>query len=119
MAFVAPVVTVGRQGSSAQSPGTEGSAGGSEAAELLLDVLHRPYRCKDWMYALLVRHVDDADFRDRLASLAGADDPLVRLRVQFLLHLADHPEQGITRKTWGRWLESRLRDDDQPQMTGS
>ncbi|MFJ5987036.1 hypothetical protein [Lentzea sp. NPDC092896] len=77
-----------------------------EAADLLVDVLHRPYRCKDWMYALLVRHVADAEFRDRLTTLAGADDPLVVLRARFLLHLADRPEHNVTRKTWLRWLES-------------
>ncbi|MDG4838436.1 hypothetical protein O7631_18115 [Micromonospora sp. WMMD967] len=30
-----------------------------EIAELVLAALRRPYRCKDWMYACLVRHLDD------------------------------------------------------------
>ena len=37
-----------------------------DAADLLVDVVHRSYRCKDRMCAFLVRHVIDADFRDRL-----------------------------------------------------
>ncbi|MET9224485.1 hypothetical protein [Lentzea sp. NPDC003310] len=73
-----------------------------EAADLLLDVLHRPYRCKDWMFARLVRHVD---CRDRLAGLADADDLTVRLRARFLLDLADRPGLNITRKTWPAWLD--------------
>jgi hypothetical protein len=78
-----------------------------EAADLLIDVVQRSYRCKDWVYPVLVRHVVDADFRDRLGVLAGADDPLVRLRARFLLHLADHPEHEIRRKTWLRWLDGQ------------
>jgi hypothetical protein len=81
--------------------------GRREAADLLVDVVHRSYRCKDWMYALLVRHIADADLRDRLTALADADDPLVRLRARFLLDLADQPDRKITRKTWSRWLEGR------------
>ncbi|MDX3658967.1 hypothetical protein PV646_16815 [Streptomyces sp. ID05-26A] len=78
-----------------------------EAIDLLVDVVHRPYRCKDWMYALLVRHVDGADFRDRMAALARAEDPLVRCRAQFLLDVADRPEVRVKRNTWGAWLDSR------------
>jgi hypothetical protein len=40
---------------------------------------------KDWMYALVVRHVAEEDFGDRLAALAHADGPLVRLRARFVL----------------------------------
>lgn len=78
-----------------------------EAADLLVDAIHRPYRCKDWAYPVLVRHVAGAAFRDRLALLSGADDPLVALRARFLLHLADHPEAGVNRKTWRNWLDGR------------
>ncbi|MGW6449868.1 hypothetical protein [Lentzea sp. NPDC055074] len=78
-----------------------------DAVDLVADVVHRPYRCKDWMYALLVRHVDSAHFRDRMTALEGADDPLVRLRARFLLDVADHPGLPVKRATWGRWLRSR------------
>ncbi|WP_189154825.1 hypothetical protein [Lentzea pudingi] len=78
-----------------------------EAADLLIDAIHRSYRCKDWMYASLVHHVADTDFRDRLTILTGADDPLVRLRARFLLDLADRPEVRVKRHTWGKWLDSR------------
>ena len=80
---------------------------GPDAADLLLDVVHRSYRCKDWRYALLVRHVADAGFRDRLTALTDADDPLVGRRARFLLDLADRPDQKVTRNTWRRWLEGR------------
>ena len=73
-----------------------------EAAELILAAIQRPYRCKDWMYALVVRHVLDTAFRDRATALADAHDPLVRLRAQYVLDLAD---TRITQTTWRRWLE--------------
>jgi hypothetical protein len=57
------------------------------------------------MYALLVRHAADAGFREEISALAGADDPLVRLRARFVLDLIEHPERTITRKTWRRWLD--------------
>ncbi|WP_394615843.1 hypothetical protein JNUCC0626_39925 [Lentzea sp. JNUCC 0626] len=74
----------------------------AEATDLLLDVLHRSYRCKDWMFALLVRHLDDAAFRDRLTAVE--DNPRT---ARFLLHLADHPEVRIRRKTWRNWLAAQ------------
>ncbi|HEX5512414.1 MAG TPA: hypothetical protein VFX41_11920, partial [Actinomycetales bacterium] len=63
-----------------------------QIAELILSALGRPYRCKDWMYARLVRHLD-ASFLDRVATLASADDPLVRLRAQFVLHAVESHER--------------------------
>lgn len=78
-----------------------------EAAELILAAIQRPYRCKDWMYALLVRHVADEEFRDRVTALTDAPDPLVRLRAQYLLDLADRPDARVTRSTWRHWLEHR------------
>lgn len=80
---------------------------GLEAAELILAAIQRPYRCKDWMYALLVRHVADAEFRDRATVLAEAHDPLVRLRARYILDLADRPDASITPMTWRHWLEHR------------
>nr|WP_239543055.1 hypothetical protein [Micromonospora terminaliae] len=84
-----------------------------QIAELILAALRRPYRCKDWGYACLVRQLDDPLFLDRVAMLARADDPLVQLddplvqlRVQFVLHLVAHPEQRITRTSWRRWLRT-------------
>jgi hypothetical protein len=78
-----------------------------EAVELILAAIQRPYRCKDWMYALLVRHVADEEFRDRTTALTDAHDPLVRLRAQYLLDLADRPDASITAMTWRHWLEHR------------
>ena len=72
-----------------------------DAVDLLLTALQRPYRCKDWMYALVVRHVADPDFHDRVTALTRAPDPVARL----VLDLVDHPEWRVTRKTWRRWLE--------------
>ncbi|MET8832856.1 hypothetical protein ABZV78_02920 [Micromonospora sp. NPDC004540] len=78
----------------------------SQIAELILAALGRPYRCKDWMYACLVRHLDDPLFLNRVEMLAAADDPLVRLRAQFVLHVATHREQRTTRTSWRRWLNA-------------
>ncbi|MCI4062596.1 hypothetical protein MRQ36_08460 [Micromonospora sp. R77] len=78
---------------------------GPQIAELVLAALQRPYQCKDWMYARLVRHLDPS-FPDRVAALASADDPLVRLRARFVLHAAGDPERRITRGAWQRWLSA-------------
>ena len=72
--------------------------------ELLLTAVQRPYRCHDWYYPGLVRHLGDTPLRARAADLLDADDPLTRLRAAFLLHLADHPPRRITRRTWRQWL---------------
>jgi hypothetical protein len=76
-----------------------------EAADLVVTAIGRPYRCKDWRYAMLVRHVADRRFGAAVTALAGADDPLVRLRARFVLDLAGDPERPLTRKTWRRWLD--------------
>lgn len=77
-----------------------------QITELTLAALQRPYRCKDWMYACLVRQLDDASFRNRVERLVFADDPLVRLRAQFVLHVAEHSEHRVTRTSWRRWLNA-------------
>ncbi|MFG2109805.1 hypothetical protein [Micromonospora chersina] len=77
-----------------------------QIAELILAALRRPYRCKDWAYACLVRHLDDPPFLHEVEMLASADDPAVQLRAQFVLHVAAHPEQRITRTSWRRWLNA-------------
>ncbi|MEU8217221.1 hypothetical protein AB0C47_15745 [Micromonospora taraxaci] len=77
-----------------------------EIAELILAALRRPYRCKDWMYACLVRHLDDPLFFHGVEMLASADDPSVRLRAQFVLQVATHREQRTTRTSWRRWLKA-------------
>jgi hypothetical protein len=65
----------------------------ADVAELVLDAIQRPYRCKDWWYARLVPHVADPAFLDRLSQLTDA-------RAQFLLHVAANPEQPITRNSF-------------------
>ncbi|MFY1595643.1 hypothetical protein [Micromonospora sp. WMMD737] len=77
-----------------------------EIAELILAALRRPYRCKDWRYARLVRQLHDSPFLHEVAMLTSADDPLVRLRAQFVLQVAAHPEQAPTRTSWRRWLDA-------------
>lgn len=74
--------------------------------DLILAAVQRPYRCKDWMYAPLVRHVLDTPLGSRIEALGEAEDPLVRLRAQFLLHVAAHPEHPVRRASWRRWLSS-------------
>ncbi|WP_424231911.1 hypothetical protein [Actinophytocola sp.] len=84
---------------------------GLEAAELILAAIQRPYRCKDWMYALLVRHVADENFRDRTTALTDVPDPLVRLRARYILDHVDRPDATTTRRTWRRWLEHAAQHD--------
>ncbi|WP_033442019.1 hypothetical protein [Saccharothrix sp. NRRL B-16314] len=74
--------------------------------DLVTDVLRRPYRCKDWLYARLVRHIADDRFRERMRSLSEDPDPVVRRRAEFLLHVAEHPQPKVRQTTWGRWLDS-------------
>lgn len=75
-----------------------------EVADLVVAAIQRPYRCKDWMYAPLVRHIRDDAFVSRLDAMRDADDPLVRLRVQFVRQVAAHPQRRIKRASWRRWL---------------
>ncbi|HET9141842.1 hypothetical protein [Actinophytocola sp.] len=77
--------------------------------ELLLAALYRPYRCKDWMYPKLVRHLDGDVLADRVAALLDVADPWVRLRARFVLHLVEHPELAVTRTAWRRWLLADVR----------
>jgi hypothetical protein len=69
-------------------------------AGLLDAVLRRPYRCKDWIYAQLARHVD---YVGRLEALRH-EQPL---RAEFVRHVIDNPQVRITHKTWARWLDVR------------
>ena len=68
-----------------------------EIAELIVAALRRPYRCKDWMYAGLLRHVAPAE---RIAEL---DDD----RARFARHALAHPELTITRFSYPRWLAAQ------------
>jgi hypothetical protein len=78
----------------------------SEISDLIVAALQRPYRCKDWMYARLVRHVADAAFLHRIETLHDDGHPLVGRRAQFILHISRHPSRPVTRGTWQRWLRS-------------
>ncbi|GAA3926714.1 hypothetical protein [Actinoplanes auranticolor] len=69
-----------------------------DLAELIMAALRRPYRCKDWLYAGLLRHV--APPPERIAEL---DEE----RAGFVRHVLDHPELTITRFTYPRWLAGR------------
>lgn len=69
----------------------------AEIADLIVAALRRPYRCKDWMYAGLLRHVAPAE---RIAEL---DDD----RADFARHVLAHPDLTITRFTYPRWLATR------------
>jgi hypothetical protein len=77
-----------------------------QIGDLIVAALERPYRCKDWMYARLVRHVLDVPFVSRIEALLSAEDPLVRLRAQYILHVARNPQRGVKRVSWHRWLTS-------------
>jgi hypothetical protein len=77
-----------------------------QVGDLIVSALQRPYRCKDWMYAQLVRHVLDTPIVSRIEALKDAEDPLVRLRAQFLLHVARRPQRSVKRASWQRWLSS-------------
>jgi hypothetical protein len=66
-------------------------------AELIVAALRRPYRCKDWGYAGLLRHVAPVE---RIAEL---DDD----RARFARHVLAHPELTITRFSYPRWLAAQ------------
>ena len=68
----------------------------AELAELILAALSRPYRCKDWMYAGLLRHVTPAGL-----------DGLTGDRADFARHVLAHPGLTITRFTYPRWLAAQ------------
>ena len=77
-----------------------------QLTDLVTDVVRRRYRCKDWMYAGLVRHIADDGFHERMRGLSEDDDPVVRLRAEFLRHVAAHPEAPVKRVSWRRWLDA-------------
>jgi hypothetical protein len=45
-----------------------------QIADLVVSAIQRPYRCKDWMYARLVRHITGPPFLDRIKALCDVDD---------------------------------------------
>ncbi|MEU8234854.1 hypothetical protein AB0C12_35125 [Actinoplanes sp. NPDC048967] len=71
----------------------------ADLAELTMAALRRPYRCKDWMYAGLLRHVAPP-----AGQLAELDDE----RAGFVRHVLAHPERTITRTSYPRWLAGRI-----------
>jgi hypothetical protein len=77
----------------------------SEAADLVLTAVQRPYRCKDWSYALLVDHVQTPAFQERLQALADGADTLLSVRARFLQHVAARPGRPLNRNSWRRWLD--------------
>jgi hypothetical protein len=77
-----------------------------QIGDLIVAALERPYRCKDWMYARMVRHVLDMPFVSKIEALLDVEDPLVRLRAQFILYVARNPQRRIKRVSWHRWLTS-------------
>lgn len=68
----------------------------AEVAELILAALRRPYRCKDWMYAGLLRHVVPE-------GLDELDDD----RAAFARHVLAQPSLTITRFTFPRWRSAQ------------
>ncbi|MFB9905687.1 hypothetical protein [Allokutzneria oryzae] len=82
-------------------PGVRG-----QATDLVVAAVRRPYRCKDWMYGQLVRHISDEEFLRRIDALLSVGGHLVSTRARFILHIAQHPERTVKRVTWQRWLDS-------------
>jgi hypothetical protein len=75
-----------------------------DVAALVMAAVSRLYRCKDWMYAAVARHIADQALRDQLTAAAGAADSLTSLRCHFLLNVLDNPVQTVKYQTWQRWL---------------
>ncbi|HYQ68933.1 hypothetical protein [Actinophytocola sp.] len=75
-----------------------------QMSDLIIDLVQHPYRCKDWLYAPLTRQLRNEEFNWRLRNLLAATDPMVRLRVEFLLCVADNPTLKIKRQTFAHWL---------------
>ena len=77
----------------------------SAVADLVVLALRRDYRCKDWRYAAVARHVDGPVFRRRVGD--HTDDAVAGPRARFLLYLLDHPGEPVTRTSWRRWERVR------------
>jgi len=75
-----------------------------DVAVLVIAAVGRSYRCKDWMYAAVARHVADPALRDKLIAAAGTAESLASLRCRFLLHVLDAPGLAVRYQTWHRWL---------------
>jgi hypothetical protein len=76
--------------------------------ELLAAAIRREHRCEDGGYPALARRVDGPELRSMLADAAGSTDPLVRLRAEYVLWVAENPRAPVTVAGWRRWLA----DDD-------
>lgn len=85
-----------------------------ELTDLLAKVVQYSYRCKDWRFAALAHHLRGDRLDERIQSLLAADDPLVRLRAEFVLDLAGRPELRVRRATWSRWLANGGAVADRP-----
>ncbi|MBC6451094.1 hypothetical protein [Actinokineospora xionganensis] len=61
------------------------------------------------MYAGLVHHLCGEPFTAKVEALGDAEDPLTRLRAQFILWVAARPELKVARGTWRTWLATNIR----------
>lgn len=77
-----------------------------QVRDLIVSAVERPYRCKDWWYARLVRQVLDQTLVDRIAALRDAEDPFTRLRARYVLHVARDPQHTVNRTSWQRWVSA-------------
>lgn len=77
-----------------------------DALQLIVRAIEREHRCEDGGFAALARAVDADELRSRLTATEATDDPLVRLRAQYIRWVVDHPTAPLTAVGWRRWLTS-------------
>ena len=81
-----------------------------DVRERLLDLvdsaIRREHRCEDAGYAAVARAIDGAQLRLRVAQARRAQDPLFRVRADFIHHLLVNPQVSARPTSWHRWLRS-------------
>jgi hypothetical protein len=77
-----------------------------DVIELVAQAIAREHRCEDGGFAALARLVNGAELHSTLIAAEAADDPLIRLRAQYVRWVVDHPAAPVTTAGWRRWLAS-------------
>ena len=76
----------------------------SDVVELVMQAVGREHRCEDQGYPAVARVVDGPELRSRLDAASRSEDPLVRLRAEWVRWVIDHPAAPVTAAGWRRWL---------------
>jgi hypothetical protein len=69
-----------------------------------MQAVGREHSCEDQGYPAVARVVDGLELRSRLDAASRSEDPLVRLRAEWVRWVIDHPAAPVTVAGWRRWL---------------